>query len=210
MIRVLLADDHALVRRGLRQLLEELSDVEIVGEVADGGEVADAVRRFRPDVLLLDISMPGGNFLDLLGSFGGIEPRMRTVVVSTHSEVVYARRAIRAGAAGYVAKASSDADLVTAVRVAARGGRYVSPSFAQELACDLAAGTTGAPHERLTNREFQVLLLLAAGNSVSEIAKMLSLSVKTISTHRSRLLAKMDMTTNAELVRYALAHALIA
>lgn len=209
MIRVLIADDHPLVRRGLRHVLAQLADVTVVGEAASGAEVMAIVPTVRPDVLLLDISMPGTNFLDLLASLRMREPHVRTLIVSAHAEAVYARRAIRAGAAGYITKGHSEEELVMAIRVAGQGGRYVSAALAQELAADLAAGGQGAQHFALSNREHQVMLLLATGHTVSQIAEQLGLSVKTVSTHRTRLLAKLELSTNAELVRYAMSHALI-
>jgi two-component system invasion response regulator UvrY len=208
-IRVLIADDHALVRRGLRHMVEQLGGIIVAGEVASGDEVLGAVASTRADVLLLDVSMPGANFLELLGTLREREPRLRTLVISAHAEGMYARRAIRAGAAGYITKGDAEAELVTAIRIAGRGGRYVSPALAQELAADLATGRNVEPHLSLTNREHQVMLLLAAGNTVTQLATQLRLSVKTVSTHRSRLLAKMALSTNAELVRYALDHGLI-
>ncbi len=209
MIRVLIADDHALVRRGLHQVLDALGDVTVVGEVVTAFDVIPAVVATRPDVLLLDIAMPGGNFLDLLDHLRRHAPKLRTLIVSAHAEALYARRAIRAGAAGYINKSHAEEELVTALRVVARGGRYVSAALAQELAAELASGRGATPHDALTNREHEVMLLLAAGHSVTQVAEQLGLSVKTVSTHRTRLLAKMELTTNAELVRYALTHGLI-
>jgi DNA-binding NarL/FixJ family response regulator len=134
---------------------------------------------------------------------------VRTLIVTTHAEALYARRAIRGGAAGYINKGHAEEELIAAVRLVARGGRYVSAALAQELAAELAAGSGATPHDALTNREYEVMLLLAAGNTASRVAQTLGLSVKTVSTHRTRLLAKMQLTSNADLVRYALAHGLI-
>jgi two-component system invasion response regulator UvrY len=208
-MRVLIADDHVLVRRGLRQLLEGVGGIAVVGELASGVDLIAQVIATRPDVLLLDISMPGANFLELLATLREQEPRVRTLIVSAHAEAAYARRAIRAGAAGYITKSDAEAELVAAMRVVASGGRYVGPALAQELAAELATGRNAEPHHALTDREHQVMLLLAAGNTVTEAAAQLGLSVKTVSTHRTRLLAKMAMSTNAELMRYALDHSLI-
>ncbi len=210
MIRVLIADDHALVRRGLRHVLDALGDVTVVGEAVTAAEVIPAVRATRPDVLLLDIGMPGGSFLELLEHFRAHEPRLRTLIVSAHAEALYARRAIRAGAAGYVNKGHAEEELVAALRVVGQGGRYVSAALAQELAAELASERRVSAHEALTNREHEVMLLLASGTTASQVAAQLGLSVKTVSTHRTRLLAKMGLTSNAELVRYALSHGLIA
>ncbi|MEP7000912.1 MAG: response regulator transcription factor [bacterium] len=210
MIRVLIADDHALVRRGLRNALEPFSDIVVVGEAVTGPDVIPAVTQTRPDVLLLDIAMPGGKFLDVLEHLRRHEPKVRTLVVSMHAEALYAKRAIRAGAAGYINKSRAEDELLTAIREVGHGRRYVSPELAQELAAELASGRGATPHDALTNREHEVMLLLASGLTASQVAGNLGLSVKTVSTHRTRLLAKMDLTTNADLVRYALAHGLIS
>ena len=210
MIRVLIADDHALLRRGLRQLIESIPDLQVVGEVVTGDDVLAAVLEMSPDILLLDVSMPGAGFLTIMDNLRARIPRVRTLVVSAHAEPVYARRALRAGAAGYVSKGSAEQELVAAIRIAARGGRYVSPALAQELAADVTAnGISTNPHESLSPREYEVMLLLASGQNVTAIAAQLHLSVKTVSTHRTRLLAKMNMRSTAELVRYALAHGLM-
>jgi DNA-binding NarL/FixJ family response regulator len=208
-IRVLIADDHALVRRGLRNVLEPFADITVVGEAVTGAEVIPAVTATRPDVLLLDIAMPGGNFLAVLEHLRRHEPRVRTLVVSAHAEALYARRAIRAGAAGYINKSRAEDELLAALRVVGQGGRYVGPALAQELAAELATGGGATPHDTLTNREHEVMLLLAGGHTVTQVAAQLGLSVKTVSTHRTRLLAKMELATNSDLVRYALAHGLI-
>jgi two-component system invasion response regulator UvrY len=209
MIRVLIADDHALVRRGLQQVLAGLPDIQVVGEVATGEAVVATVESTRPDVLLLDIGMPAMNFLDMLGTLRAQQPRVRTLIVSAHAEAMYARRAIRAGAAGYITKERSEDELVAAIRVAGRGGRYVSAALAQELAAELATGAPGSRHHTLTDREHQIMLLLADGHTVTRIADQLGLSVKTVSTHRTRLLDKMQITTNAEILQYARANGLV-
>jgi two-component system invasion response regulator UvrY len=207
MIRVLIADDHALVRRGLTGLLSRHQDIAVVGEVERADAVLDAVRSAQPDVLLLDISMPGPTFLEVLQQLRLHQPRLRTLVVSGHSEVLYARRAIRSGAAGYISKQRAEDELVQALRVVGRGGHYVSAELAQDLASDLAGGNKPA-HELLSNREYEVMLLLAAGHTVSQIGERLHLSVKTVSTHRTNLLDKMKLTSNAELVQYVQAFGL--
>ena len=209
MIRVLIADDHALLRRGLRHLIESIPDLEVIGEVGTGDEVLPVVMETSPHILLLDVSMPGAGFLATMENLRARAPLVRTLVVSSHAEPVYARRALRAGAAGYVSKSSAERELIAAIRIAARGGRYVSPALAEELAADLAADAGTNPHERLSAREYEVMLLLASGRSVTAIAEQLHLSVKTVSTHRTRLLAKMKMSSTAELVRYALGHGLM-
>jgi two-component system, NarL family, invasion response regulator UvrY len=210
MISVLIADDHAIVRRGLRQLLEGMGGVKVVGEVGTGVEVPDAVDTLRPEVLVLDVSMPDTNFLELLALLHDRAPRLRTLILSVHAEAVYARRAIQAGAAGYITKDRADAELVEALRLIARGRRYVSPQLAQELADDLATGRGPTPEQTLTNREHEVMLFLAAGHTVTDIAALLTLSVKTVSTHRTRIMRKMQLSSNAELARYALSHGLLS
>ena len=208
MTRVLIADDHALVRRGMRQLLGNLPDISVAGEVDSGAAVLTSVDTVAPDVLLLDVSMPEMNFLDMLARLRDSHPSVRVLVVSIHAEEVYARRAIRAGAAGYITKAHADEELIEAVRTVARGGRYISRALAQELATELASGHASM-HHAVTPREQEVMLLLAAGHTVTEIANRLSLSIKTVSTHRTNLLRKMSLRTNADLARYALEHGLI-
>lgn len=203
MIKVLVADDHAIVRRGLRQILDETKDI-LVGAEADGaGEVMRLVREQRFNVVILDISLPGASGLELLVDIHKERPDLPVLVLTIHSEEQYAVRAIKAGAAGFLTKESAPERLIDAVRKVASGGRYVSPQLAERLASALAADGKGAPHERLSDREFEILKMLASGKTVSQIAQELSLSVKTISTHRTRILRKMGMKTNAELTSYA-------
>jgi DNA-binding NarL/FixJ family response regulator len=205
MITVLIADDHHIVRDGLRRLLTASGDIAVVGEVANGDDVLPALRRAPAQVVLLDISMPGIGFLELLRLIGEQHPKTRVLVLSAHAEEDYAARALRAGAAGYVAKEKSPAELVAAVRKAHAGGRYVSATLAERLAADLMAGERPA-HDTLSDREYQVLQLLGAGKSVKEIAAGLTLSPKTVSTYRTRLLEKLQLKTTADLIRYAVQH----
>lgn len=207
MTRVLIADDHPLVRQGLSHVLEHHGDLTIVGEAGSADTVLDAVKATSPDVLLLDVNMPGPGFLHVLELLRRHHPDLRTLVISGHSEALYARRALRGGAAGYITKDRAADDLVDALRVVAAGGHYVSPELASSLAADLAT-SSHPPHETLSPREYEIMLLLVAGHTVTDIAGQLNLSVKTVSTHRSNLLAKMRLETNAELVRYARAHEL--
>ncbi|MEO8335294.1 MAG: response regulator transcription factor [bacterium] len=209
MIRVLIADDHPLVRRGLAHVLADHPDIIVVGEVESADVVVQAVNTEKPDVLLLDVNMPGVGFLHLLEQLRDRESRLRTLVVSGHEEALYARRALRAGAAGYISKARAASDLVEALRAVASGGRYVSPELAQALAADLATGSRPL-HETLSSREYEIMLLLSAGHTATHVAEALHISVKTVSTHRTNLLEKMQLTTNAELARYAQAHGLTA
>ncbi|MEO7456127.1 MAG: response regulator transcription factor [Gemmatimonadaceae bacterium] len=207
MIRVLIADDHPLVRRGLSYVLAEHADLSVVGDADSGDAVLDAVNTEKPDVLLLDVNMPGLGFLRVLELLRQHSPSVRTLVISGHAEVLYARRALRGGAAGYISKERAVNDLVAAIRVVASGGHYISSELAQDLAADLATGSR-PPHELLSPREYEVMLLLSLGHTVTRISEQLHISVKTVSTHRTNLLEKMKLTTNAELARYAQAHGL--
>jgi two-component system invasion response regulator UvrY len=202
-IKVLVADDHAIVRRGLRQILTETEDILVGGEAATAPEVLRLLRAERWNTLILDISLPGASGLELLGEVHKEHPGLPVLVLTAHSEDQYAVRAIKAGAAGFLTKESAPERLIEAVRKVAGGGRYVSPALGETLASVLAGETSGAPHERLSDREFEIMKMLASGKTVSEVARELSLSVKTVSTHRTRILKKMDMKTNAELTHYA-------
>lgn len=203
MIKVLVADDHAIVRRGLRQILAETQDILVGGEAATASEVLRLVREQRFTAAILDISLPGASGLDLLADLRKERPDLPVLILTVHSEDQYAVRAIKAGAAGFLTKESAPDKLIEAVRKVASGGRYVSPELAERLASALAGESGGAPHERLSDREFEILKMLASGKTVSEVAQELSLSVKTVSTHRTRILKKMGMRTNAELTAYA-------
>lgn len=209
MIRVLVADDHAVVRRGLLQILEEVPYMVVVGEAATGRQVLQAVQREDYDVLVLDIAMPDGGGLEVLGQLKSLKPDLPILILSIYSEKQYARRALKAGAAGYLTKESAPDELTTAILKVARGGRYVTQSLAEELAAALVGVLEQAPHEILSDREYQVMCLLAAGNTVTEIATELSLSVKTVSTYRTRILDKLGLKSTAEIVRYALERGLV-
>ena len=202
MIKILVADDHPVVRRGLRQILEGVNDMHVAGEAATPAEVIALVDQERWDVLVLDVSLKGGSGLEILPRIKRTRPELGVVILSVFSEEQYAVRAIRSGASGYLTKESAPEKLVDAVQKVAAGGRYVSPELAETLASLLAGESAGAPHERLSNRELQVLISIASGKTVSQIAETLGLSVKTISTHRTRILRKMRMKTNAELMLY--------
>lgn len=209
MTRVAIADDHVLVRRGLAELLREMADLEVVAEAASGDELLALVRRERVDVVVMDMSMPGPNGLDLVKSLRAEFPRLPVLVLSAHPEDQYAVRVVRAGAMGYLTKESAEADLVEAVRRVAGGKRFLTRTLAEALLDALDADPDADPHAALSDREFQVLRLLASGMTVGGIADQLSLSVKTISTYRTRLLQKMGMSNNAELTRYAIENDLI-
>ena len=207
--RVFIADDHAIVREGLRRILAADASIEVVGEGKDGREVLDAVRAGGIDVLLLDLQMPGRSGVDLIKQLKSERPALRVLVLSMHDEQQYAARAIRAGAAGYLTKDTAAKQLVTAIDRVAAGGMYITAAAAEALALRLQAPDQELPHKRLTDREFEVFRLLAAGESVSGIAERLHLSVKTISTHKTHVLEKMRLGSLAELVRYAIEHDLL-
>jgi DNA-binding NarL/FixJ family response regulator len=209
MIKVLIADDHPVVRRGLRQILEEAADIVVGGEVGTAHEVIAAVREQSWTVVVLDISLPGGNGIDLIKDIRRERPDTRVLILTAHSEEQYAVRALKAGAAGFLNKESAPAKLSEATRRVASGGRYVSAALAETLASILSGDAEGLPHERLSDREFEILKLLASGKTVTDVAESLALSVKTISTHRARILKKMHMRTNAELTQYAVRQGLV-
>ena len=209
MIKVLIADDHTVVRQGLKQILSDDPQLSVVGEAADGNEVLTALETLSVDALVLDITMPGRNGLDVLKEVKRKRPALPVLVLSMHPEDQFAIRILRAGAAGYITKESAPEELVGALRKVCSGGKYVSPQLAERLAVFIGDETTRPPHEKLSDREFEVLRMLALGKTVTEVAEELLLSVKTVSTYRSRVLEKMKMTSNAELTRYALQNELI-
>jgi DNA-binding NarL/FixJ family response regulator len=209
MIRVLLADDHAIVRAGLKELLTDAGDITVAGEAANGQEVMACIRAEDYDVAVLDMSMPGRGGIELIKQVKDEKPKLRVLVLTMHSEEQYAVRALKAGASGYLTKDAAADQLVAAIRRIAAGGAYVSPETAERLVLDAAPRAESAPHTLLSDREFQVLQLIAGGKSVGEIARQLSLSVKTISTHKTRILHKMGLANQAELIRYALEHKLL-
>ena len=208
MTRVLIADDHPVVREGVRRILQGAVEMEIVGEVGRADEVVPAAARLKPDVLILDIGMPGPDFLEVLAALPGASPGVRTLILSAHAEEDFAVRALRGGAQGYLTKGYAPGELVDAVRRVAQGRRYVTSAFAEQLALGLG-GEGKAPHEKLSNREFEVFRLLAGGASLKEIGAQLSVNPKTVSTFRARILEKLGARTNADLVRYAIEHHLI-
>jgi len=209
MIRVLIADDHAVVRQGLKQILGDTPEMVVAGEATNGQEVLDKVRAEAWDIVVLDISMPDRSGLDILKELQSERPKLPVLVLSMYSEDQFAVRVLKAGARGYLAKDSAPDELVKAIRKVVSGGTYVSAFLAEKLAFEIGTDSSKLPHEALSDREFQVLRLIAAGKSVTEIAAELSLSVKTVSTYRARLLQKMNLTTNAELIHYAIQNRLI-
>jgi DNA-binding NarL/FixJ family response regulator len=207
-MRVLIADDHAVVRRGLKQiLLDEYGALE-VGEASDAHETLRLAREEPWDIVVLDISMPGRSGLEVLKELKQTRPRLPVLILTTHPEEQYAVRVLKAGAAGYMTKESAPEHLVEAVRKVTAGGRYITPTLADLLVTQIA-GAEKPPHESLSDREFQVLRLIASGKSVGQIAEELSLSSNTVSTYRARVLEKMGMRTNAELTHYAISNGLV-
>lgn len=209
MLKILIADDHPVVRRGLKQIIADTPDMVVGDEATNGWEVLSKARAGDCDVVLLDIAMPGKDGLDVLTQLKYEKPRLPILMLSTYPEEQFAIRALRAGASGYLTKDSAPDELVGAIRKVSAGGKYVSPSLAEKLALDLQRSGKQLPHETLSDQEYRVMCLIASGKTVSEIARELSLSVKTISTYRSRLLKKMGMRSNAELTHYAMSRRLV-
>ena len=207
MIRVLVADDHTVVRRGVLQILSEAADMIAAGEASTGREVVQAVLEDDYDVILLDISMPNGSGLEILKQLRALKPELYVLVLTMYPEEQYAVRALKAGAAGYLTKESAPTELIAAIRRVSQGRRYITPSLAERLVDRL--GADGPRHEILSDREYQVMCELAAGRTVSEIAVELSLSPKTVSTYRTRVLEKLNLNNTAEIMRYAIQHRLI-
>ena len=208
-IRVFIADDHAIVREGLKQILAEQRDIVVAGEAENGLDAIKLFRKSRCHVMLLDISMPDRNGIEVLKQIKQEHPELAVLMLSMHREDQYAIRALKAGAAGYLTKQSAPRELVTAIRQVAAGQKYVSATLAQALASQVGADHEAPPHDALSDREFQTLTMIASGKTVSEIARELSLSVKTVSEYRARLLAKMNLKTSAELTHYAIRNQLV-
>ena len=208
MIRVVIADDHQILREGLTQLLQAAGDLQVIAEAADGHQALELVRTRDFDVLLLDMSMPGKSGVDLIRQVKSERPRLRILVLSMHEEHQYAVRAIRAGASGYLTKESAAGELVAAIRKVAGGRAFISAEVAERLAHEAMPHSEGPPHTTLSDREFQVFRLLVNGRSVTDIAEALHLSSKTVSTHKARLMEKLGIENNADLVHYAVKHRL--
>jgi len=209
MTKVLIADDHPVVREGVRRILQEAVEIEVVGEVGRADEVVAAAARLKPDVVILDIGMPGPGFLEVLADLPAAAPGARTLILSAQPEEDFAVRALRGGASGYLTKGYAPAELVEAVRRVAQGRRFVTHALAEQLALGLVTEGQKPAHEKLSNREFEVFRLLAGGASLKEIGAELSVNPKTVSTFRARVLEKLGVRTNADLVRYAIEHHLI-
>ena len=210
MIRIVIADDHTLMREGLKRILESTDDIEVVGEATDGFGVLAHVRKGGFDLLLLDLSMPGRSGIDLIRQIRTESPKLPVLVLTMYEEEQYAIRSIRAGAQGYLTKESAGTQLVHAIRKVASGKPYISMEVAEQLALDIMTPEKPLPHSQLSNREFEIFNLLAQGKSITDIGQQLHLSVKTVSTHKSRILNKMGMQSLSEIVRYAVAHNLLA
>lgn len=206
MIKVLIADDHAVVRNGLKQIIQDRAGLQVAGEACNGQEVLERIRSERWDVLVLDLSMPVRGGLEVLHDVKQICPNLPVLILSMYPENQYGIRALRAGAAGYMNKECALDELVAAIQKVVAGGKYVSPSLAERLAFELSGNLNKEPHELLSDREYDVMCMIGAGKSPDQIARELSLSIKTISTYRARVLQKLNLNKNAELIRYVLEH----
>ena len=208
-IHVLIADDHAIVRQGLRLILSETDDLVVAGEAEDGADAMLLARQQHWDVFLLDVTMPNRDGIDTLKQLKREFPRAPVLILSMHPEEQFAVRALKAGASGYLNKQSAPEQLVTAIRQVAMGKKYVSAAVAQQLANAISDDSDKPPHERITDREYQVLSLIASGKTLTQVAETLNLGVATVSTYRARLLEKMGLRSTAELIRYGLEHGLV-
>jgi DNA-binding NarL/FixJ family response regulator len=209
MLKVIIADDHAILREGLRGILSSTDDMQVIGEAGNHAEIIKLLRSQRCDVLLLDIAMPGKNGIDTLKQVKNEWPTLPVLMLSMYPEDQYAVRALKAGASGYLTKASAPGQLVEAIRQVTRGRKFITPELAQSIAESINTPTSGSPHEDLSDREFQTMRLIASGKTLSQIAGELSISPKTVSVYRARVLAKLQLANNAELTRYALEHGLV-
>jgi len=209
MIKVLIVDDHTIVREGLRQILEDTSDITVTGEASSAQEVLNKVKNNNFDLVLLDISLPGRSGLDVLKQLKSIKPDLPVLILSMHPEEQYAIRALRAKASGYLTKESASDELIKAIRKVSQGRKYITSSLAEKLAFELEDSISCSSHEKLSDREFQVMCMIASGKRINEIADALSLSVKTISTYRTRILKKMNMKNTSQLIHYAIKAGLV-
>jgi len=208
-IRILIADDHAILRRGLKEILVRELEGAVCGEAEDAQQLLAQLQSQEWDVVILDITMRGQSGLDALRDLKALRPKLPVLVLSMHPEDQYGKRVLKAGASGYMNKESAPEELITALRKVLAGGRYVSPALAEKLACDLSQDAERPIHEALSDREFEVLRMIASGRTVSQVAEELHLSVPTVSTYRARILEKMHMTTTVELMHYALRNHLV-
>jgi two-component system, NarL family, invasion response regulator UvrY len=208
-VKILIADDHPIVREGYKKILDDTADMVVADEAENGQEVLECIRKKEFDLILLDISMPGRSGLEVLKELKSLKPKLPVLILSIYPEEQYAIRAFRAGASGYLTKASAPHELITAIRKISQGGRYISSSMAEKLTYYLNADAAKPPHEMLSDREYQVMLMIASGKTVTEIADELCLSVKTISTYRTHIIEKMKLKNNAEITLYAIQNKLV-
>jgi len=209
MIRVCIVDDHAVVREGLKRIISESPGMVVTAEAADGHEALKVIQEQPCDVVLLDITMPRKNGMDVLKELRARSPKLSILVLSMHAEDQYAVRVLRAGAAGYLTKESAPEKLIEAIRKVGRGGKYLSAAVAERVIYELQSDTSQAPHAILSDREYQVMCMIGSGKTVTEISEELALSVKTVSTYRVRILEKLNMKNNAEVARYAIKEGLV-
>jgi two-component system, NarL family, invasion response regulator UvrY len=209
MIRVLITDDHAIVRDGLRQIVGETEDIAVAAEASNAAETLDRLRETAVGVIVLDLNLPDRHGLDLLLQLRSAYPKIPVLILSVHREAAYAVRLLKAGAAGYIGKDSAREQLVEGIRTVARGEKYIAPPLAASVAMHLVHESDGQHHERLSDREFQVMLMIAAGKPPRQIADELSVSVKTVGAHRAHILQKMGLRNNAEIVQYVLSQKLM-
>lgn len=209
MIRIIIVDDHAIVRRGLRGILADQAGLELVGEAGDYSELRQLLREKTADIMLLDVGLPGKGGIEILRSLAEDHERIKVLVLSIYPDDQYALRALKAGAWGYLNKGSAPEELLKAINTIAKGKKYITPELAQALVENLSGGMTERPHEKLSNREFQTLCMIASGKRLADIAETLALSPKTVSVYRARILEKMALSNNAELTHYALKNGLV-
>ena len=208
-IKVFIADDHAIVRQGLKQILSETSNLTVVGEAENGKEVLKNIRDSKADVLLMDYDMPGKNGLDVLIELKSVLPDLPVIIISIFPEEHYGTRFLKAGASGYMSKNSAPEQVIEAVKTVYCGGNFVSPNLTMKLVSELKKDSTKLPHEMLSDREFQVFIMIASGKRLKDIAEELSLSVNTVSTHRTRIMDKLELHSNSDLTYYAVKNGLI-
>lgn len=209
MIKILVVDDHALIRKGLKQLLEDSPDMKIIGETASGMEAVTLLRTQHYDLMLLDINLPDKHGIELLKQFKSEQPDLKIIILSMYPEDQYGVRALKAGAMGYINKQSASEVLIKAIRHVISGKKYISETLAEQLLNNLIGESQELMHQKLSNREYQTLCLMASGKTLSDISRIMTLSPKTVSVYRSRMLAKMGFTNNAEAIHYAIAHQLV-
>ncbi len=209
MINILIADDHAIVRKGLKQILSETPDMSVAAEASSGEEALEKIAHNNFDMILLDISLPGKNGLDVLRQIKREKPKLPVVILSVYTEEQYAMSAFKAGASGYLTKESAPEELISALRKISRGGKYVTSSLAEKMALRISAIKERLPHDRLSEREYEVMCMIASGKTINQIAKKLSLSASAVSTYRSRILEKMEMSGTSDIIRYVVKHGLL-